>query len=105
MLHTHPAVGEAQNIGVPCEYYGERVAVWIRLKTEGSTARELFEFCGEKLSRYKILEYWKVVNEFPLTITGKVEKFVVRELLVEDLVMQNAGNDAGIHIIDMKSRK
>ena len=90
-LHTHAAVSEAQVIGVPSEKYGEEVMAWVRVR-EGATigAAELEAFCKGKIATYKIPRYWKVVTEFPMTVTGKVQKFRMRELAVLDLGLEVA---------------
>ncbi len=85
-LHTHPAVSEAQVIGVPSEKYGEEVVAWIRVKPGmhlGDAA--LTEFCRGQIATYKIPRWWKLVDEFPLTVTGKVQKYRMRELAIVEL--------------------
>ncbi len=90
-LHTNAKVSEAQVIGVPSERYGEEVMAWVRLK-EGATAsnEDLTAFCTGKIATYKIPRYWKIVTEFPMTVTGKVQKFVMRELSVKELNLEAA---------------
>ena len=80
-LHTHPGVSEAQVIGVPSERYGEEVMAWVRLKP-GVTLEiaELHAHCHGRIASYKIPRHWKLVDEFPMTVTGKVQKFLMREL-------------------------
>jgi len=79
-LYTHPDIVDAQVIGVPDERYGEEVMAWVRLR-EGRTltAAALREFCDGKLAHYKIPRYVHVVEEFPMTVTGKVRKVEMRE--------------------------
>ncbi len=80
-LYTHPDILDAQVIGVPDPHYGEELMAWIRLR-EGApdlTADALREFCTEKLAHYKIPRYVHVVDEFPMTVTGKVRKVEMRE--------------------------
>jgi fatty-acyl-CoA synthase len=85
-LQAHPAVGEAQAIGVPSERYGEEVMAWVRLKTGASvTADELTTFCRAGLAAFKVPRYWKFVEAFPLTVTGKVQKHKMREAAVAEL--------------------
>src|SRR5437763_2260915 len=80
-LHTHPAVSEAQVIGVPSAKYGEEVMAWVRLKPgAGLSDGELAEFCKGRIATYKIPRWWKLVDAFPMTVTGKVQKFRMREL-------------------------
>lgn len=90
-LHSHPGVSEAQVIGVPSEKYGEEVMAWVRAKPGVTlTQEELVAFCSGRISTFKIPRYWKFVEEFPLTVTGKVQKFRMRELSVAELGLQAA---------------
>jgi fatty-acyl-CoA synthase len=96
-LHTHPSISEAQVIGVPSEKYGEEVMAWVRLREEGATAAsldDLHAFCVGKIATYKIPRYWKVVHEFPMTVTGKVQKFRMREIAIEELGLAEAAKTA-----------
>ncbi|MFL5341643.1 MAG: AMP-binding protein [Gemmataceae bacterium] len=88
-LHTHPGVSQAQVIGVPSARYGEEVMAWLLPKPGVNlTADELSAFCTSKIATYKIPRYWKVVDAFPMTVTGKVQKFRMRELAVQELGLQ-----------------
>ena len=80
-----------QVIGVPDERYGEEVMAWVILR-EGAAVdpEELREYCGGRIAHYKIPRYVKVVEEFPMTITGKVQKFRMREKAVEELGLSAA---------------
>ncbi|KAF0961036.1 AMP-binding protein [Rhodococcus sp. T7] len=80
-LYTHPDVLDAQVIGVPDAKYGEELMVWVRMKegTEPLDAAKVREFCAGKLAHYKIPKYVHVVDEFPMTVTGKVRKVEMRE--------------------------
>jgi fatty-acyl-CoA synthase len=85
-LHRHPGVSEAQVIGVPSVKYGEEVMAWVRGKPGAALAEgDLLAFCTGKIASYKIPRYWKLVDEFPLTVTGKVQKFRMRETAVHEL--------------------
>ena len=79
-LHTHPDIVDAQVVGVPDEKYGEELVAWVRLKPGAPelTAQSLREFCTGKLAHYKIPRYVRVVDEFPMTVTGKVRKVEMR---------------------------
>jgi len=80
-LHTIPGVAEAQVIGVPSRKYGEEVMAWVRLRPGTHlTAEELREACVGRIATFKIPQYWKFVESFPLTVTGKVQKFRMREM-------------------------
>jgi fatty-acyl-CoA synthase len=85
-LHTHPGVSEAQVVGVPSEKYGEDVMAWIRPRP-GVTLEEgaMVAFCKGKIATYKIPRYWKFVDAFPMTVTGKVQKFRMREVAIAEL--------------------
>jgi len=90
-LHTHPGVSEAQVIGVPSERYGEEVMAWVRCKPGVElTHLELTAFCTGTIATYKIPRHWKLVDAFPMTVTGKVQKFRMREMAVEELGLQAA---------------
>ena len=87
-LHTHPAVSEAQVIGVPSPRYGEEVMAWVRLRDgAGITADDLTTFCKGRIAHFKVPRYWKFVDGFPLTVTGKVQKFKLRELAIGELAL------------------
>src|SRR5262245_44263696 len=87
-LHTHPAVSQAQVIGVPSAKYGEEVMAWVMLKPGVVIMeKELMSFCTGKIATYKIPRYWKFVDAFPMTVTGKVQKFRMRDLAIEELAL------------------
>jgi fatty-acyl-CoA synthase len=90
-LYGHPAVEEVQVVGVPDEKYGEEVAAWVKLK-EGvaATEEELRRFCRERIAHYKVPRYVKFVASFPMTVTGKIQKFKMREIMVEELSLGKA---------------
>jgi fatty-acyl-CoA synthase len=84
-LYTHPDILDAQVIGVPDERYGEELMAWLRMRegAEALTVDALREFCAGQLAHYKIPRYVHVVEEFPMTVTGKVRKVEMRERSVE----------------------
>jgi fatty-acyl-CoA synthase len=84
-LYTHPDILDAQVIGVPDAKYGEELMVWVRLREDAKelTAESLREFCTGKLAHYKIPRYVHIVDEFPMTVTGKVRKIEMRERSAE----------------------
>lgn len=90
-LYTHPKIADVQVIGVPSEKYGEEVAAWVKLK-EGQVATEdeIRAFCQGKISNYKIPKYVKFVDSFPMTITGKIQKYKMRQTAIEELGLQAA---------------
>jgi fatty-acyl-CoA synthase len=92
-LYTHPDIVDAQVIGVPDEKYGEELMAWVRLREGASLdADALREFCAGKLAHYKIPRYVQVVDEFPMTVTGKIRKVEMREVSVEELGLESAAS-------------
>ena len=90
-LHTHPAIAEAQVIGVPSVKYGEEVMAWVRPRSGATiTPAELTSFCTGKIATFKIPRYWKITDEFPMTVTGKIQKFRMRELAIVELDLTDA---------------
>jgi len=83
---THPAVADVQVIGVPCSKYGEEIVAWVRLHP-GHTASEeaLREWARARIAHFKVPRYFRFVDEFPMTVTGKVQKFRMREISVAEL--------------------
>ncbi|OXM47334.1 AMP-binding protein [Amycolatopsis thailandensis] len=91
-LYTHPDILDAQVIGVPDDKYGEELMAWVRMR-EGAaplTTEAVREFCEGKLARYKIPRYVHVVEEFPMTVTGKVRKVEMRERSISILGLEAA---------------
>jgi fatty-acyl-CoA synthase len=88
-LHGHPDVSQVEVIGVPSAKYGEELMAWVRVRS-GATLEEasLVAFCTGKIATYKIPRYWKIVTEFPMTVTGKVQKFKMREIAVKELGLE-----------------
>ncbi|MBC9819677.1 AMP-binding protein [Terrabacter sp. MAHUQ-38] len=86
-LYTHPDILDAQVIGVPDKKYGEELCAWIRMKDGAAplTAESLREFCTGRLAHYKIPRYVEIVDEFPMTVTGKVRKVEMRETTAKKL--------------------
>jgi fatty-acyl-CoA synthase len=85
-LYTHPAIEEVQVFGVPDRKYGEEVCAWIKLH-EGKrlSAEEIRAFCEGHIAHFKIPRYIKLVDAFPMTVTGKIQKFVMRERMAKEL--------------------
>jgi fatty-acyl-CoA synthase len=90
-LYTHPKIADVQVIGVPDVKYGEEVMAWVKLRDgETLTAEELQAFCRGKIAHHKIPRYVKFVAAFPMTVTGKIQKFVMREESVKELGLEDA---------------
>ncbi|MCY1531255.1 3-[(3aS,4S,7aS)-7a-methyl-1,5-dioxo-octahydro-1H-inden-4-yl]propanoyl:CoA ligase [compost metagenome] len=90
-LFRHPKVQAVQVFGVPDQKYGEEVCAWIVLKPGASaTEDEIRDFCRDQIAHYKIPRYIRFVDEMPMTITGKVQKFVMRERMTQDLKLSES---------------
>lgn len=86
-LYTHPDILDAQVVGVPDEKYGEELMAWLRIKDGAPqpTSDDIREFCTGRIAHYKIPRYVRVINEFPMTVTGKIRKVELRELGIKQL--------------------
>jgi fatty-acyl-CoA synthase len=92
-LHTHPAILDVQVVGLPDERLGEEVCAWVRLRPgEALTEEQLKEFCRGRIAHYKVPRYVVFVDEYPTTVTGKVQKFRLRELGVERFGLRKAAS-------------
>jgi len=88
-LYTHPSIAEVQVIGVPDARFGEELCAWVRLRPGTTlTHDELRTFCRDKIAHYKVPRYLKVTDEFPMTVTGKVQKFRMREISISELGLE-----------------
>ncbi|BFO03492.1 Long-chain-fatty-acid--CoA ligase [Pseudomonas putida] len=85
-FYTHPAVADAQVIGIPCSRYGEEVVAWIKLHPgHSATAEELQGWCKARIAHFKVPRHYRFVEEFPMTVTGKVQKFRMREISIAEI--------------------
>ncbi len=85
-FYTHPAVADAQVIGIPCSRYGEDIVAWIKLHPgHQATAEALQAWCKSRIAHYKVPRHIRFVDEFPMTVTGKVQKFKMREISMAEL--------------------
>ena len=85
LLLEHAAVKDAQVIGIPSDKYGEEVMAWVQPQTGSAlTADDLTAYCTGQLSTFKIPRFWKLVNSFPMTVTGKVQKYRMREIAIAE---------------------
>ncbi|HWP18985.1 MAG TPA: AMP-binding protein [Burkholderiaceae bacterium] len=90
-LFRHPKVQSVQVFGVPDPKYGEEVCAWIILKPGAScTEDEIREFCRDQIAHYKVPRYIRFVDDMPMTVTGKVQKFMMRQKMIEELQLQEA---------------
>jgi fatty-acyl-CoA synthase len=94
-LYTHPKVSEAQVVGIPNARLGEIVAAWVRLKPGvEATEEEIKDFCQGQIAYYKIPEHVRFVTEFPATLSGKIQKYKIREFEIEARGLQKEANAA-----------
>lgn len=86
-LYTHPAIEEVQVTGIPDEKYGEELIAWVKLRPDAEpvNADDLQAFCKGKIAHFKIPRNYKFVDEFPMTVTGKIQKFKMREISIEEM--------------------
>ncbi|PRW33815.1 AMP-binding isoform A [Chlorella sorokiniana] len=86
-LHGHPAVADVHVFGVPSKRYGEELCAWIKLRSgfEGMGRAELRAWCQGQIARYKVPRYWKFVESFPMTASGKPQKYKMREAAIAEL--------------------
>lgn len=89
-LYTYTNILDVQIIGVPSEKFGEEVMAWVKVRKGFSiTAEELQEYCKGRIAHYKVPKYWKFVDEFPMTISGKIRKVEMREISMRELGLEN----------------
>ena len=92
-LYSNPKISDVQVIGVPSRKYGEEVMAWVKLKPgETATSAELQEFCKGKIAYFKIPTYFKFTGTFPMTVTGKIQKFKMREISTKELQLEEAAS-------------
>src|SRR5215471_13095594 len=90
-LYTHPAIEDVQVIGVPDAKYGEELCAWVKLRPGAELSLdELREFCTGQIAHFKVPRYLRITEGFPMTVTGKVQKFVMREVSVSELDLEDA---------------
>jgi fatty-acyl-CoA synthase len=90
-LYTHPEVADVQVIGVPDERYGEELMAWIVARPGTQPTEDAIkEFCRGKIAHFKVPRYIKFVDEFPMTVTGKVQKYKMRDSAIDELGLEGA---------------
>jgi fatty-acyl-CoA synthase len=88
-LESHPAISDAQVVGVPSLRFGEEVMAWVKFKPgQRATESELLAYCKERMAAFKVPRFWRFVDAFPMTVTGKIQKFKLREMAIEQLQLQ-----------------
>ena len=90
-LYTHPRIKDVQVFGVPDDRFGEQLCAWIHVQDgETLTEEEVLEFCRGSIAHYKVPRYIRFVDGFPMTVTGKIQKFIMRQKMVEELKLEAA---------------
>jgi fatty-acyl-CoA synthase len=90
-LYTHPQIQDVQVVGLPDEKYGEEIMAWVKLKPGATTtSEEVRDFCRGRIAHYKIPRYVKFVEAFPMTVTGKIQKFIMRNQSIQELGLEAA---------------
>ena len=90
-LYRHPKIQDVQVFGVPDTRFGEELCAWIKLRAgEALTADEVRDFCRDQIAHYKVPRHIRFVEEFPMTVTGKMQKFIMRERMTAELGVQEA---------------
>jgi fatty-acyl-CoA synthase len=85
-LYRHPKIQDVQVIGVPDKRFGEELCAWVKLRDgEHAAPEDIQEFCRGQIAHYKIPRYIKFVDAFPMTVTGKIQKFLMREETIREL--------------------
>jgi fatty-acyl-CoA synthase len=92
-LYSHPAVEDVQVIGVPDAKYGEEICAWVKLRPgQQLTEQELREFCTGQIAHFKVPRYLRITTEFPMTVTGKVQKYKMRDTSITELGLESAAS-------------
>jgi fatty-acyl-CoA synthase len=92
-LYTHPKIADVQIVGLPDERLGETVAAWIKLKADETASEdEIREFCKGRIAHFKIPQRIRFVDSFPMTVTGKIQKYVIRQTEIESYHLEGAAN-------------
>jgi len=90
-LYRHPKIQDVQVIGVPDDRYGEEICAWVKLRPGvTATEEEIRGFCRDQIAHYKVPRYIKFVDAFPMTVTGKIQKFIMRERTIAELGLKTA---------------
>ena len=88
-LYTHEAIADVQVIGVPSRKYGEEVMAWVKLKSGFDVSEnDLHDFCRSRIAHFKVPKFWKFVEGFPMTVTGKIRKVEMREMAIKEMGLE-----------------
>jgi fatty-acyl-CoA synthase len=91
-LYTNPKIAEVQVFGIPDPRMGEEICAWVQLHPDATmTEEELKGFCRDQITHFKIPRFVKFVEDFPMTVTGKIQKFIMREQMQAELNQADAG--------------
>jgi fatty-acyl-CoA synthase len=91
-LYRHPAIADVQVFGIPDPRYGEEICAWVKLREGQSlTEEEVREFCRGQIAHYKVPRHVRFVSEFPMTVTGKMQKYLMREAMLAQQAREPAG--------------
>jgi len=92
-LYTHPKISDVQIIGVPDPKYGEEIVAWVKLNAGvQATTEEIQEFCKGQIAHYKVPRHIIFVEDFPMTVTGKIQKYLMRQQTIEELGLHGAAS-------------
>jgi fatty-acyl-CoA synthase len=92
-LYGHPKISDVQVVGVPDAKYGEELMAWVILKEgQSATPEEMTEYCRGQIATFKIPRYWRFVDQFPMTVTGKVQKYIMRQTAIKELGLEAAAS-------------
>lgn len=90
-LYGNPKVADVQVIGVPDPRFGEEIMAWVLLRSgQQATEEEIRDFCRGRIAHYKVPRYVKFVTEFPMTVTGKIQKYIMRDISIQELALEGA---------------
>jgi fatty-acyl-CoA synthase len=90
-LYRHQSIQDVQVFGIPDQRFGEELCAWIKLRAgESLTEDDVRAFCKDQIAHYKVPRYIRFVDEFPMTVTGKMQKFIMREQMTQDLGIKAA---------------
>ena len=94
-LYTHPDIADVQVIGVPDARYGEEIMAWVKVRPSASLSDDdVRDYCRGKIAHFKVPRYVAFVDDFPMTVTGKIQKFKMREQAMADLGIESAAPTA-----------